>query len=345
MRGRLYGNLSKGKVFCMRVNPAGILFARSGLVGALTALVCALGTISAQEPPKTLVITEVLPIPVDGPMHEGQGGSLYYRVEASYPQEWQDAVENTFAVKVDGQPATYQATGAGFGGGAADEDFWVYLGGPGKKKVEVTLVKDGKVIGATKEFTVAPVAVLRVLGHYDNECLLDNDALKLIAFGVQETAVKVNGQPVETSAQNVKGFHGISLVMIPPSLRAGENTVEYAGSDAEGKRVSGSLALYYAAGNKMKAGDRCLFPYGKIASKSGPFYYVGADGEALANTGGVKWETVLEQDEKGWIGAIEALGNPIQAKKPGKGVLTLSVKHNFLQPEELDKKVEITVEP
>ena len=329
----------------MRVKLTRILLGCTGAAAALAAVVWAPAQAAAQEPPKTLVITEIVPIPVDGPMHLDDAGALYYRVEAAYPQGWQDAVENTFAVKVDGQPATYQATGAGFGGGAADEDFWVYLGGPGKKKVEVTLVKDGKVIGAKKEFTVAPVAVLRVLGHYDNECLLDNDALKLIAFGVQDAAVKVNGQPVETSRQGVKGFDGISLITIPPSLKAGENTVEYAGSDAQGKRVSGSLALYYAAGNKMKAGDSCLFTYGKVASKSGPFYYVATDGEALANTGGVKWETVLEQDEKGWVGAIEALGNPIRAKKPGKGVLTLSVKHNFLQPEELDKKVEIAVEP
>lgn len=82
-----------------------------------------------------------------------------------------------------------------------------------------------------------------------------------------------------------------------------------------------------------------------MASKSGPFYSVNADGEVLVNTGGVKWETVLEQGKKGWIGAIEALGNPILAKKAGTGGLALSAKPFFLQPEQLDKKIAFTVEP
>lgn len=133
------------------------------------------------------------------------------------------------------------------------------LGAPGKKKIEVTLVKDGKTIAAEKEFTAPPEAVLRMLGHYDGECLLENEALKLIVFGVNDPVVKVNGQPVETRAEGVKGFDGVLIVTISPSLKAGENSIEYGGADAAGKRVTGSMSLYYAAGNKAKLGDRFLF--------------------------------------------------------------------------------------
>lgn len=96
----------------MGVNLVRILFARTGLVAWLLALVCAPALLAAQEPPKTLAITEVLPIPVNGPSHSEDTESLYYRVEVTYPQDWQDEVENTFKVEVDGHPATCETTGA-----------------------------------------------------------------------------------------------------------------------------------------------------------------------------------------------------------------------------------------
>lgn len=302
-------------------------------------------TMAGEEPAKTLTITTINRIPLDGPGKQEDAESLYYLVDTAYPQDWQDEVEKSFKVRVDGQPATYQNSGGGFGGGTANAGFWVYLGRPGKKKVEVTLVKDGKTVSAEKEFTVPPEAALRMLGHYDGEAVFENETLKFLAYEVTDAAVTVNGNPVQAESQPLKGFDGVSIVSVPPSLKPGSNAIEYSGRDAQGKSILHKSSLYYAAENKAKAGDRFLFTYGGIASKSGPFYYVSPDGEVLVMAGGVEWKTILKQDEKGWIDAREVFGHPVLAKKAGSGGLALFVKSNFMLPEELDKKIAITVEP
>ncbi len=318
---------------------------RIAMVLPLLAALWVPATMAGEEPAKTLTITTINRIPLNGPGKTEDAESLYYLVDTAYPQDWQDEVEKSFKVSVDGQPATYQDSGGGFGGGTANAGFWVYLGRPGKKTIEVTLVKDGKTVSAEKEFTVPPEAALRMLGHYDAEAVFENEALKFLAYEVKDAAVTVNGNPVQAEPQPLKGFDGVSILTVPPCLKPGSNAIEYSGRDAQGKSISHKISLYYAAENKAKAGDRFMFTYGRIASKSGPFYYVNTDGEVLVQTGNVEWKTILKQDEKGWIGASEVFGHPILAKKAGAGGLALFVKSNFLLPQELDKKIQITVEP
>jgi len=318
---------------------------RTALGMALAALMGWPGTAAGQAPTKTLVITEIRPIPLNGPGRAEEGGSIYYLVEATYPQDWQDEVENTFKVKVDGLPATYQDSGSGFGGGEADRSFWVYLGSPGKKTIEVTLVKDGKTIAAEKEFTVPAESVIRLLDHYDGEAVFENEALKFVDFGALDVSMKVNGVAVDVKTEPVKGFEGVSMVTVPPSLKPGMNTIEYASTNAEAKQTKQTIQLYYASGNKAKVGDHFLFTYGRMGSKSGPFYNVMTDGAVLVQTGQTEWKIALKMDEKGWVGGLEVFGHPIEAKKAGTGGLALFVKSNFMLPEELDKKIAFTVEP
>ena len=315
------------------------------LLLALLAVFLSPAFAAAQEPPKTLIITSIDRIPLDGPSHAEDAEALFYLVNTEYPQDWQEEVEKTFQVMVDGHAAKYEAGGGSFGSGTAGAGFWVYLGTPGKKKVEVTLVKDGKTIRAQKEFTVPQESALRLLGHYNGECLLQNEARKLLSYSVKDAAVKVNGKQVQSDLQPLPGFDGISTITIPPSLTPGKNVVEFSGMSPEGKHIFHTVAIYLAADNKMKAGDRCLFTYGGVGSKSGPFYYVNPDGNVLALEGGNQWKTILIQKPDGWVHSDEVFGWPIAAKKAGVGGLALFVKSNFMLPEELDKKIQFTVEP
>ena len=253
--------------------------------------------------------------------------------------------KKTFNVLVDGHATPYEAAGAGYGGGEAETSFWVFLGAPGKKNVEVTLVHSGKTVRAKKEFTVVSQPALRLLDHYDGECLFQNESLRFLSFSSTDSTVKVNGKQVQIDSKPVQGFDGVSTFTIPPSLQPGNNTIEYSALNAQGNRFSHTAVLYFAAENKVRAGDRFLFTYGGPRSKSGPFYYVVADGNVLASAGGVQWKSILIQEPKGWIRDSEVFGYPITAKKAGSGGLVLSVKSNFLLAEELDKKINITVEP
>jgi hypothetical protein len=331
----------------MRIGSATQSPVRNWLLLALLAIFCLPASFSGQEPVKTLTITKIDPIPLDGPRHSEATESLYYLVDTAYPQDWQDEVEssNTFKVMVDGHATPFEARGSGFGGGEANASFWVYLGAPGKKKIEVTLVRDGKTVRAEKETTVPLRPVLRLLGHYDGECLFENESLQFLAFSAKDLSVKVNGKDVRLDEKPVPGFEGISVLTIPPSLKPGNNSIAYSGADPAGKRFSHTVALFYAADNKVKVGDRFLVTYGGPASKSGPFYYVTADGNVLVAQGSVKWMTILKQTPGGWIGAGEVFGNQILANRAGAGTLALSVKSNFMLGEKLDKTVQIAVEP
>ena len=314
----------------MRIDCSPQSLVRNLLLLALLAVFLSPAIAAAQEPPKTLIITSIDRIPLDGPGHSEDAEALFYLVDTAYPQDWQEEVESTFKVTVDGHAAKYEAGGQSFGSGTAGTDFWVYLGTPGKKMVEVTLVKDGKTIRAEKEFTVPSEPALRLLGHYNGECLLQNEALQLVSYSVKDAAVKVNGKQVQPEIEPLQGFEGISTIAIPPSLAPGKNVVEFSGTDAEGKRISHAVELYFAADNKMKVGDRCLFTYGGVRSKSGPSYCVNPDGNVLVSEGGNQWKTILIQKPDGWVHSNEEFGWPITAKKAGIGGLALFVKSNFV---------------
>ncbi len=173
-------------------------------------------------------------IRLDGPDRPDAAEALYYLVEASYPQDWQEAVENTFKVMVNGHAATYEGGGSGGGSGEANASFWVYLGTTGKKTIEVTLVKDGETISAEKKYTVAPEPAMRLLGHYDGECLFENETLPFLAYSMKDAAVKVHGKDVELESKHAEDFDGLSILTIPPSLKTGNNTIENSGADPEG---------------------------------------------------------------------------------------------------------------
>jgi len=324
------------------------LSVRNVLVLALLAVLAVAwrpAPVYGQEPPKTLTISKIERIPLDGPGHPEDAESLYYLVYAAYPQDWQDEVQDTFKVMIDGHVAHYEGGGGGFGGGEAESSFWVYLGAPGKKKIEVTLVHEGKTIHAEKEFTVEARPALRLLDHYDGESFFKDEALRFLCFSTKDVAITVNGKAVEPESMPVEGFDGISILTIAPSLRPGINSIEYSGADAEGKRFSHTASFYFAANNKLKVGDHILFTYGGPKSKSGPFYYVYADGTVLVSGGSVQWKSVLVQGAKKLITDHEVFGFPITAKAAGSGGVALFVKSNFLLHEELDKKIDITVEP
>ncbi len=300
--------------------------------------------VAGQEPAKTLAITQIEPIALDGLDHPAGGQALYYRVDIALPQAWEEA-EKTFQVRVDGQLAPFEQFGSGYAGDTAGADFWVYLGRPGRKKVEVSLVRDGKTIRAERDFTAATQPTIRLLGHYSGECVFENEPLRFFTYSIKDAAVKVNGKEVKAEIQPIPGFDGLSILTVPASLTPGKNSIEYAGIDSEGKLSPHTATLYYLADNKMKVGDRFLLTWGRVGSRSGPFFRLTVDGDALVLGEKGPDVRILDQDRNGWISGTIAWSHPITAKKAGTGQLNLFETHRYLMPEKLEKAIEITVEP
>ncbi len=319
------------------------LIQRAGLLGVL-ASVSFTALLAAQEPPRTLAITGIEPIPLEGPDRPAGSLALYYRVDIAFPQPWQEA-EKSFQVHVNGVPAPFAQFGSSYAGGAAGADFWVYLGKPGKKKIEVSMVENGKTVHAAREVTIAPEPAMRLLGHYSGECLLENEALRFFAYLVKNAVVRLNGKEAPADLQPISGFEGLSIVTVPAGLAPGKNLIEYLGVDLEGRHFQHTLVLYYLAGNKVKVGDRFQFTWGHPGSRSGPYFRITADGDSLVL--GEKGEDVriLDRDPKGWVSSSVVYSHQITAKKPGSAQLNLFETPRYLLPERLEKSIQITVEP
>jgi hypothetical protein len=327
----------------MMRNPfARLSVVRFALLVGLAAFLSGPPVLIGQEEAKTLAISRIEPIPLDGPEHPG-GQALYYLVNTTFPRPWQEA-EKSFKVRVDGQDAPFTQFGASFSGGTAGADFWVYLGKPGKKKVEVSFSKDGKAVRAEREVNVSTQPEMRLLGHYSGECVLENEALRFFAFAIKSAALRVSGKDVKLENQPIQGFEGLSILTAPAILVPGKNSIEYSGIDLDGKHFVHTATLYYLADNKMKSGDRFLFTWGKPGTRSGPYFRLTIDGDALVMGEKGPDVRILDQDRNGWISGGIAYSHPITAIKTGTAKLSLFETHRYLMPETLEKTIQITVE-
>lgn len=333
------------------------LFRRFSWLGGTLALAALAATPAAAVgavPVKTLVIDKIDPLSLTGHDEAAPADGLYYSIDTRYPKAWMNKAQNTFKLTVDGKPAPWEAAGGGFSGDDANAAFRIYLSEAGKKTVSVALILGGKTITATKEVEVKGAPVLRLLDWIDGEGVFENVPLRFVLYEVKNLAVKINGKDVAAETRPLEAFAGIYLATVAPSLVPGTNKIEFSAVDTKGAPVASSATLLYIANNTVKLGDKFSIVYGAMGSRSGPFYSIKSDGEALDLSHGSSWKSRLVASQPGkdeassklpWIFPETVNAFPAIAQKAGKSTLTFYVKSNFMYPEKEDKKLEITVAP
>ena len=175
------------------------------------------------------------------------------------------------------------------------------------------------------------------------EAVLKARPLRFWAFPTDGVRALWNGRPVSPKLEPLSG-KPVGLFSVEPEWRAGRNVliVETVGRD--GKRIGREYSFVYLAGGKIPVGETLAIPYGTPGSKSGPFYAIELDGNALVPVGdGEEAYSVI--DPEGWALESTALVKTVKAERPGETRVRISVKHHFLQAREPDREFSVTVVP
>ena len=107
-------------------------------------------------------------------------------------------------------------------------------------------------------------------------------------------------------------------------------------------RKQGYTFVYAREG--IRQGETALLDFGAVETKSGPFYSVSVEGDAIV-AGASRMADSYVLDNEGWLGRETRLVCELKAVKPGQAEILIFEKPHFLQEKSLKEKIAITVLP
>ncbi|MCL6613490.1 MAG: hypothetical protein K6U03_02525 [Firmicutes bacterium] len=279
-----------------------------------------------------LKVEEIIPLPTFTE-------PSYLFMELSYPQDWE---KGSFRFFVDGRPAVFGDAGGGFGGGLNYAGFYLYVGEPGEKEIEIVFESPAATARTKTAVAFCSRGTLLLLDHYDGEAVFAEEPLRFLSCFFKECRVVVNGERQELQSTPIT--EGVSVLSCSPRLKPGVNSIEYAGLDCEGEEHRWTTTLFWAKDGRVKVGDRFKFGYGYLGSKSGPFFDLALEGTALVplEEGGDSFFPTL--DEGKWLRLRHTFFQSFSAKEKGTAIIKVFKKKHFLGGYELEREVVFTVE-
>ncbi len=280
---------------------------------------------------KPLVITGVAPLL--------QGRLPYVLVSLDYPKDWP---KPDFTVRVNGAEAPFRWWSGGMSQDRQSATLLVFPGAAGIARISVQAMSGGKTAEATDAI---PWNAWSMAGLLDGpgrlEAVLKARPLRFWAFPADGVRVLWNGRPLALRLEPLSG-RPVGLFSIEPEWKAGKNLLSVETTGKDGKRIAREYSFVYLADGTTRIGETLAIPYGTPGSKSGPFYTIELDGNALVPVGdGEEPYTVL--DPEGWVLEETALVKRVKAERPGETRIRISVKRHFLQARELDRELRLTV--
>ena len=108
--------------------------------------------------------------------------------------------------------------------------------------------------------------------------------------------------------------------------------------------TAGDYSFVYLPDSAITLGETLAIPYGTMGGKSGPFYSMELEGDALSPVGDGE-ETFYIIDPEGWAVEKSVLVKTLRADRPGRSRVKIFVKRHFLQSRELEREFDIHVTP
>ncbi|HXE71181.1 MAG TPA: hypothetical protein VNO81_00845 [Candidatus Nitrosotenuis sp.] len=252
-------------------------------------------------------------------------------VEIGYPQPPASEGEGELTLLVDGRPALWEEVGGGFGEGMRTRSVAVTAGAPGGKVVVARLRLGSRTLEGKLTVAFAPRPAL-LPAWVDGELITRPVPLRADLRFVEDPSFRVNGVPVECKFEKNLNPDGVTrtAVVVEPPLSPGVNTIEILARGYDGREVHVGSRLYLAPEGRVRLGDSFRLVYGRLGSKSGPFYSVTLEGQALV-------ETADSQDSEG------RLIKSYRAAATGEARLQIFVKPHFLQPPRLKRELRLSV--
>jgi hypothetical protein len=204
-------------------------------------------------------------------------GEPYARVSIEFPKKWESPL---FTIQVDGKEINTKRESGGFSIDRQMESFLFFPGKPGEKAVIVSAVVNGKKYEAGAAMNWQPSSFLMLMEHEGNRTLiLKEERLSIVAANVEQVVITFNGKVIEPSLFG----NNATLFSFQPVWRSGVNILNVTGKGGDRKDVSRTYSFYLLKEGLIKEGETVMLVYGCEGSKSGPFFEVLIEGNALTS--------------------------------------------------------------
>ncbi|MBP7526314.1 MAG: hypothetical protein KA801_00205 [Syntrophorhabdaceae bacterium] len=296
------------------------------LVLTLVSIACADQPVRP-DTPRGLAIVSV------GPVKD----EIYAAVSIEFPKAWTNP---QFTWEVNGKPARMRQRSGGFSEDRNMADFLFIPGKTEKQSVTVKTVIDGKRVDAKSSFDWKPTPFIAVIGHTgDREIVMAREKLTVAAANVTDVKLFFNGKEVHPRPS----AGDIQTLSFDPAWRKGKNVLTVNADKLDGGIIAKNFTFFdLGDGGVLPLGQTAVLQYGQEGSKSGPFYDVRIEGDAIAAVRDARVRRSLI-DKDGWIVSEVWLARELRAQKEGMAKVRVFVKPHFLQKMELEKEFSITV--
>ncbi len=268
---------------------------------------------------------------------KGVKDQVYALASIQFPGVW---VDPTFTIEVNGRPVKMRQRSGGCSGDRNMADILFLPGKEGKQSVTVKTVIDGKKIEAKGTFDWKRAALLAIEGHSgEREIIVAKEKLTVVTANVTDVKIFLNGKDVY-----VRPAGGdIQTFSFEPAFRKGKNVLTVSANKLDGSIIARNFTFFdLGDGGTLAVGETAMLQYGREGSKSGPFYDVKVEGDAIValRDARINYNRI---DRDGWLVSEVRLARELRARKEGVSRVRIFVKPHFLQNMELEKEFEITV--
>jgi hypothetical protein len=246
----------------------------------------------------------------------------YLIVEVEYPR---GGAELRFTFEADGRPAPSRALSVGSEPTTLQATYLVYPGAACQQLVARWGEGAEERTAPAAPAWAAPTSAVLLGRLGDREALLQPAELEFQVFPPAVASFLHDGAPL--LPRRVEAGGPGQRLRISPPWHPGLNEIRMVVAGPAGTRERAFTFVLLEEGG-LAPGDTARLVYGEVGSKSGPFYRLTTEGEAVvvAGEGFGKLATV----DDGWIFDSQVLVAKLEAKKAGPSTLRIERKGSFL---------------
>ncbi|MBE9486476.1 MAG: hypothetical protein IMY82_04845 [Chloroflexi bacterium] len=211
------------------------------------------------------------------------------------------------------------------------------------RKLSISTVVAGRDYDASMTLYWSLEPQVFLLDHSgEQEALFDAEPLHFALLHAAQVEVKHNGVEVQAIPRQDLCRHGKGLE-ITPQWVAGNNQVLVEATSGSGEKISREYNFIYFPDGRISLGEAARISYGKMGSKSGPFYRVESQGSAVVVNELLQQEIYHTTDATGWLQPERRAVYEISGVKEGEATLQFFITEHFCLPEELECEYRVEV--